>query len=214
MSLMKVVLICFITCVCFANSLSQTFTEIAFSQSKITTDTSSNVEMLEICNSTFDRLLIGTPNDSLICFYNILSQTKLAYLTFPSNPSHALSYLNKTQPQLMHLDTTFRFGNETKMVSILQNIIRFKINKAESNDLATFEKELELFYSSNKQSARANLVYAIYLYNFKKTAKQNTVESLLKTAIVLFNKEKALNLPINWGKSLAVNLLKTVKTKK
>ncbi len=211
---MKAVLIGLIIGVCFTKGLSQTFTESAFLLSKTITDSTNNIEMLETCNNTFERLLKGTPNDSSILFYNVLSQTKLAYLTFLTAPDNALSYLTKTQPQLIYLDTAFHFGNEIKWLSILQRIITFKVNKAESKDLAGFEKELELLYRGNKQSARPNLVYAIYLFNFKRVQKQTTVESLLKTAIVLFNKERSLNLPTHWGKNQATQLLKNVKGKK
>ena len=51
------------------NLSAQSFTEMAFNASKATTDTSENFESIEACHNTFDRLLLGEPNDSLLNFY-------------------------------------------------------------------------------------------------------------------------------------------------
>ncbi len=38
---------------------------MAFNAGKATTDTSETFEKIEACYNTFDRLLLGEPNDSL-----------------------------------------------------------------------------------------------------------------------------------------------------
>lgn len=198
--------------VCVNTTWAQTFTESAFFVSKTITDTSESADMLQSCQHTYERLLKGTPTDSSILFYTVLNQTKLAYLTLETDPANALNYITNTQTQLTNIDTAFRFGNEIKVIKLFQKIIVLKANKAEGGNLMDAEKEIEHFYSTNKQSARANLVYAFYIYHFNRIKKQKTVESLLKASISLFDKENTLNLPTNWGKQLAVNLLTKVKS--
>ncbi len=210
---MKSLFIILLACICFTKNYSQTFTENAFFVCKTNVDTSESMDILKTCNYTFDRLLIGSPSDSSILFYNILCQTKMAYLSLQTDPSNTISYIGKTKAQLFYLDTNFRFGIETKLIKTFQDIIALKAIKGEGKALATLEKEVELLYLSNKQSARANLVYAFYFYSFKKTQKSKMVEGLLKTSIALFTKEEVLKLPINWGKNLAKNLLMKLKLK-
>lgn len=211
---MKLVFAFLVMWVCVNSICSQTFTESAFFVSKSITDTSESIEALQTCNYTFDRLLKGTPADSSILFYTVLSQTKMAYLTLQSNPTKALDYIINTQAQLAYMDTTFHFGREIETIKLFQKIITLKASKAEDKDLTEFEKKIELFYATNKQSARANLVYAFYGYHFNKVKNKKKVESLLKTSIILFDREKTLNLPINWGKNLSVNLLTKVRFEK
>jgi hypothetical protein len=197
----------------FVNTIwSQTFTESAFFASKSVTDTSENMSMLQDCDYTYDRLLKATPKDSSILFYAVLNQTKMAYLTLESDPMNALKYISNSQAQLTLIDTAFRFGNEIKVIKLFQKIITLKASKSVEYKLSDFEKEVELFYVATKQSARANLVYAFYLYHFDRTKKQKMIEGLLRTSVILFDKEKTLNLPINWGKNLAVNLSAKIKS--
>ena len=197
-------------CFCFTLIYPQTFTESAFNASKCAVDTSENNELLQLCNNTFERLLMVSQNDSSILFYNVLCQTKMAYLALQTNTLSAMNYLNNTKTQLNYLDSNFRFGIETKIISLFQKIIAHKANSIKANNLIAFDKEIEIFYFKNKQTARANLVYAFYLYHLKKTQKKVT-ENLLKTSLVLFEKEESLKLPINWGKHLAKNLLNSLK---
>lgn len=196
---------------CIHLSWSQTFTESAFFVSKTITDTSENVNMLETCGYTYERLLKGTPSDSLIQFYDVINQTKMAYLVLETVPADALHHIDNAKARFTHIDTTFRFGNESAALKLFQKIIVLKANKTENQDLINLEKEVERFYLTNKQSARAHLVYAFYMYHFDRMKKQKTVENLLKTSITLFDKEKKLNLSVNWGKNLALNLLAKIK---
>lgn len=207
---MRSFLIILFMCFCFTLIYPQTFTESAFNASKCAVDTSENNELLQLCNNTFERLLMVSQNDSSILFYNVLCQTKMAYLALQTNTLSAMNYLNNTKTQLNYLDSNFHFGIETKIISLFQKIIANKANSVKENNLIAFDKEIENFYLKNKQTARANLVYAIYLYHFKKTQKKVT-ESLIKRSLVLFEKEESLKLFINWGKHLAKNLLNSLK---
>lgn len=207
---MRSFLIILFMCFCFTLIYPQTFTESAFNASKCAVDTSEKNELLQLCNNTFERLLMVSQNDSSILFYNVLCQTKMAYLALQTNTLSAMNYLNNTKTQLNYLDSNFRFGIETKIISLFQKIIAHKANSIKANNLIAFDKEIEIFYFKNKQTARANLVYAFYLYHLKKTQKKVT-ENLLKTSLVLFEKEESLKLPVNWGKHLGKNLLNSLK---
>ena len=207
---MKSIFILIILSVYFTETYSQTFTEVAFNNAISIVDTSENSELLQLCNNTFDRLLTVTKSDSSILFYNVLCQTKMAYLALQTNTLSAINYINNTKLQLNYLDSNFYFGAETKIIFLFQKIISFKANYFKPNELKEFDKEIEIFYLKNKQTARANLVYAFYLYHFKKSQKKLT-ERLLKTSLALFVNEESLKLPVNWGKHLAKNLLKSLK---
>jgi hypothetical protein len=207
---MKSVFLIIITCIFYSEIYSQSFTESAFNSCKSVVDTSESIDMIQLCSNTFERILNVSQNDSLLLFYSVLCQTKMAYLSLQTNTLYAINYLKTTRTQLNYLDTTFRFGIETEIIKLFQTIITLKSNNNRFNEINSFENEIKGFYLNNKKTARGNLVYAFYLYHFKKSQKKVT-ESLLKTSLVLFEKEESLKLPINWGKHLAKSLFNNLK---
>lgn len=195
------------------NVVCQSFTEQVFKPTKAMVDTSENEEKLKTCSLTFERLLIGEPNDSLINYYWILNQTKIAYLVLDKYPNTSLSFIDNTKSKIKFIDTTYNFGAELKIICLLQKIIFAKANKTKENELFDLEKEIDLCYLQNKKNARAGLIYAYFIYQFNINKKKNVALQLLNTSMALFEKEKNNNQQIKWGSYLAKNLLKKITGK-
>lgn len=196
------------------NFFAQSFTEIAFNASKATVDTSENLENIEACHNTFDRLLLGEPNDSLLNFYWIFSKTKMVYLSVNKSAKNNLTLIESTASKLNFIDTAFKFGYELQTIKFLQKIITKKLRNDKATNDPALEKEIEQFYLQNKKSARANLIYAYYLYCFDKVKKQKLALSLINNSLQLFNNETAGQSKINWGQNFAKDIKKKLLAKK
>jgi hypothetical protein len=195
------------------NLFAQSFTEMAFNASKATVDTSETFEKIEACHNTFDRLLLGEPNDSLLNFYWIFSKTKMAYLSLNKTPKKSLMLTESTAAKINFIDTAFKFGYELQMVKFLQNIITKKVKEDREADDLTLEKEIEQFYLLNKNNARANLIYAYYHYCFNKVKKQKLAISLVNNSLLLFSNETLGQQKINWGQNFAKDIKKRLLAK-
>ncbi|MFN8229708.1 MAG: hypothetical protein U0V03_02175 [Bacteroidia bacterium] len=190
---------------------AQSFTEIAFNENKAIVDTSEIFEKIESSKSTFDRLLLGTPNDSLLNYYCVFSETKMAYLVLEKDPQSALNYIANTRSKFIYIDTTFKFDKELELLLLLQNIITLK---AEKNNFITqqiLEKKCEQFYLQNKNNPRASLIYAYCQNTFNKPKQALT---LINITIEKFKLEKHNAQKIAWGIAFAKNIKKKIlKTK-
>jgi hypothetical protein len=192
---------------CKAISINaQSFTEIAFNENKAIVDTSEIFEKIESSKLTFDRLLLGTPNDSLLNYYCVFTETKMAYLMIEKSPQTALNHIANTKSKLIYIDSSFRFGKELELLLLLQNIVMIKTEN-NNNAIQILEKKCEQFYLQNKNNPRASLIYAYCLFSFNKP-KQALI--LINIAIAKFKLEKYNTQKITWGMALANSLKKKI----
>lgn len=210
---MKSFLILIAFCFCFQFSSAQSFTEFAFQACKATTDTSESIERLKPCDETFDRLLKGSPLDSMTMFYSILVKTKLSYLTLPTDRFAGKMYLSGTKVIHLQMDSAYHFGIESKLLWLFAKCISLKSINGDVDEEANIEKEINEIYLKNKQNARANLLYAFYNFYFKRNQRAKVIEEQLKTSLVLFKREETSKPTIAYGKSIAISLLRQLKSK-
>lgn len=192
---------------------AQSFTEFAFQACKSTIDTSESIERLKPCQETFTRLLKGSPLDSMVMFYYILSNTKLSYLTLGKDRFAAKMFLDDNKAVYLRLDSAYRFGIESKMLWKFGTCIALKSINGDLDEEAKLENEINEIYLNYKQNPRANLLYAFYNFYFKRKQRTKIIEDQLKAALVLFKKEETSKPTIAWGKSMANQLLRQLKAK-
>ncbi|MCA6437914.1 MAG: hypothetical protein IM600_02685 [Bacteroidetes bacterium] len=210
---MKTLLSIVAICISIHFTNAQSFTELAFQACKTTVDTSESIERLKPCQETFSRLLKGSPQDSMVIFYYMLTNIKLSYLTLPNDRFTAKMYLSDTKSTYLKLDSAFQFGIESKMLWKFGTCIALKSINGDVDEEAILENEINEIYLKNKQNARANLLYAFYNFHFKRNQRAKITEQQLITSIELFKREEALKPSICWGQSLAKKLLRDLKSK-
>lgn len=208
-TLISIVVIC-IT-IHFANA--QSFTELAFQACKTTVDTCESIEKLKPCQETYMRLLMGSPQDTLVMFYYLLANVKLSYLTLPTDRFAAKMFLSDVKPVYLKLDSANHFGVESKILWKFGNCIALKSMNGDVDEEAGLEREINGIYLKNKENARANLLYAFYNFYFKRNQRAKIIEEQLKTSLVLFKREEASKPTIGYGKSIANSLLRQLKSK-
>lgn len=210
---MKSFLVLIALCFCFQFLSAQSFTEFAFQACKATTDTSESIERLKPCDETFDRLLKGSPLDSMTMFYSILVKTKLSYLTLPKDRIASKMILDGTKSIHLQMDSAYHFGIESKILWMFATCTALKSKAGEVDEEANLEKEINELFVKNKQNPRVNLLCAFYNFQFKRNQRAKLIEQQLKKSLELFKREEALKLAICWGKSSANQLLRQLKAK-
>ena len=196
----------------FANA--QSFTELAFQACKPTIDTCESFEKIKPCQETFARLLKGSPQDSLMMYYLMLANTKLAYLTPATDKLAANMFLSEIKPVYLKLDSANHFGIESKILWMFATCTALKLKVGEVDEETNLEKEINELYLMNKQNPRANLLCAFYNFQFKRNQRAKLIEQQLKKSLELFKREEVLKPTIHWGKSLANQLSRQLKVNK